>query len=188
MIYSYEGELDRAQMCIEKAIELGGDNISCIYILNNQSAIQLLGNTFNCETEKNLKDALLLCTKLYERIILQCNLLIYYVLSKQKEKAKTLAEQIEHSDYDRFQYEEILHIVYQNLYYFYSTYHDPKSQKYYSLIVDLINNKKTRKYTRQIASSMIGLKQPSLFFVKFYYRVDFLGYWEFSIDSEIERS
>ncbi len=189
MIYSYEGKLRVAQTCIDKAIKLAPKNISQCYVLNNRSVIAILGNSFTDKTEKDLIASALLSVTLYEKIIIYCNLLVYYCLSGNYKKAEIYVKKIESLNYQKFNYEELSHIVYQNMLFYYKSVNNETSfQKYYKKIMDLINDPNARTSTKELAKSMLGLSSNNSFYSGFSYRVDFLGYWEFNIDNDLDHS
>lgn len=187
MIYSYEGQLQKATDCIKRAMELDNKNLSQCYVLNNLSVINILKGTYDKITEKNLFDAILLSVSDYEKIIIYCNLLIYYCLTNNSQKAEKFANKIENSDYKKFQYEEFTHIIYQDLLYYYQRKKNTdKELYYYTKILKLINDPNTRNSTRNLAKAMNGLSKSEYFYSKYPFRVDFLGYWEFNIDNSLD--
>lgn len=187
MIYAYTGNIELARRHLNNALSLDKRELSLCYILNNNSTLQILENNFSEITEKNLKNALLLSVSRYEKLIVSANLLVYYCLVKDFEKSKKIAENIETSHYQDFKYEELLHIIYQNLYFYYSAFkHDnDKKDFYYKQILSLVNSPNTRESTKEIASGMIHLVKSQYFYTQFPFRVDFLGYWEFTIDNDL---
>lgn len=186
MIFAYEGKLQIARNCINKAIKLDTKNLSQCYILNNKSVIDLLEGTYSLTTEKSLKDAALLSVSEYERIIIECNLLIFYCKTMEFDKAKLYAQRIENSGYQKFSYEEFLHIVYQNLLFYYNTVNDTvNSNYYYKRIMSLVNDADVQDSTKELAKSMNGLSPQKSFYSQFKFRADFLGYWEFTIDNDL---
>lgn len=187
MVHAYEGNITSAKKYLADALLLDKRDLSLCYILNNKSTLQILENTYTVSTEKDLRNALLLSVSRYEKLIVSANLLIYYCLIKDFNKAKDIANVIEDSHYQDFKYEELLHIIYQDLYYFYSTFnHDiSKKQNYYSKILSLINSPDTRQSTKKLASGMNRLIESQEFYAQFPYRVDFLGYWEFTVDRDL---
>ena len=187
MIYSYEGKLQKATECIKRAMKLDNKDLSQCYVLNNLSVINILKGTYDKITEKNLFDAILLSVTAYEKIIIYCNLLIYYCLTNNSQKAEKFANKIENSDYKKFQYEEFTHIVYQDLLYYYKwKKNTDKELYYYTKILKLINDPNMRKSTRNLAKAMNGLSNSEYFYSKYPFRVDFLGYWEFNIDNGLD--
>ncbi len=189
MIYSYEGKLRIAQKCIDKALKLDEKNISQCYVLNNRSVIAILKNNYTIDTEKDLINSALLSTTQYEKIIIYCNLIVYYCLSNNYDKAAIYVQKVENQDFNKFNYEELLHIVYQNLLYYYrTTQNDILARKYYDKIIKLINDPEARSSTKDLAKSILGLSSRNSFYSQFPFRVDFLGYWEFNIDNDLDHS
>lgn len=187
MIHAYTGNITLANQYLKNALMLDNRELSLCYILNNQSTLQILNKDYSEITEKNLRNALLLSVSRYEKLIVNANLLVYYCLIKDFSKSKEIAITIENSHYQDFKYEELLHIIYQNLYYFYSVFEhdDYKKYYYYNQIVSLVNSPNTRESTKELASGMIHLTENQYFYTQFPYRVDFLGYWEFTIDNDL---
>ena len=187
MLYSYKGDLSLAKECIEKSLELDKRDLSLCYVFNNLSAIELLEGSHCERTEKNLRNSLLLAVSKYEKLIISCNLLIYYSLTKRFESAQKEAEIIENSNYAIFKYEELQHIIYQNLYFYYTVFNHDQDKKmhYYNRILNLIATPNTREATKLLASGMNNIIQYDYFFAKFPFRADFLGYWEFTIDNDL---
>lgn len=187
MIYAYDGDIVLANQYIENALSLDSSEVSMCYILNNKSILQILENDYDETTEKNLRNALLLSVSKYEKLIVNANLLVYYCLTNNFSKASEIAFNIENSSYKDFKYEELLHIIYQNLYYFYSVFNHDESKKiyYFDQILILVNSPNIRESTKKLASEMNHLVESQNFYAQFPYRVDFLGYWEFTIDSSL---
>lgn len=187
MLHAYDGNISLAKQYIEDAININDSELSLCYILNNKAVLQILEKKYNKTTEKNLRDALLLAVSRYEKLIIYANLMIYYCLEKNFSKANEFAMKIENSHYEDFKYEELLHIIYQNLYYFYSIFEHNNIKKiyYYNRIIALINSPDIRESTKKLASGMNHFIEVSYFYAQFPYRVDFLGYWEITIDNNI---
>ncbi len=187
MISAYDGDIVLAKQYIENALSLDSSEVSMCYILNNKSTLQILENSYDETTEKNLRNALLLSVSKYEKLLVNANLLVYYCLTENFLKASEIAFNIENSNYKDFKYEELLHIIYQNLYYFYSVFKhdDNKKVHYYNQILILVNSPNIRESTKKLASEMNHLIESQNFYAQFPYRVDFLGYWEFTIDNSL---
>ena len=187
MITAYSGDIAQSRQYIEDAITLDRRQLSLCYTLNNKAVLELLDNTYSNRTEKDLRNALLLCESKYEKLIVNANLLIFYCITNNFSEATRIANIIEKSNYLDFQYEEFLHIIYQNLYYYYDLFkhNNDKRQYYYDQILDLVNSPKTKKSTKFLASGMNHLIKTSYFYAQFPFRADFLGYWEFTIDSDL---
>lgn len=187
MLHAYKGELKLARKSIDKALELDSRDLSLCYVLNNISAIELLEKSYSEGTERNLLNSRLLAVSKYEIIIISCNLLIYYSLANQFKQAEAEAEKIENSNYEIFKYEELSHIVYQNLYFYYTVFNHNQRKKtyYYNQILNLIATPNVREATKLLASGMNNLISTDYFFATVPYRADFLGYWEFIVDNDL---
>lgn len=186
MIYAYKGNLLDAKKALKRALSLDKSSTTICYYLNNVAAIDILGNKYDKKTEKSLLDSSLLSVTVYETVLIYCNLLIYYCLTDEYDKASFYAKKIEVL-YKDFQYEEFLHIVFQNLYFYYTRIKDFKKKAfYYKKIIAIINNPNTKKSTKLLAEGMNGICNNNSFYSNFPFRVDFLGYWEFIIDSDLD--
>ena len=187
MITAYVGDIKMSRQYIDDAIKLDNRDLSLCYILNNKSVLELLDNSYSKTTEKSLRNALLLCVSRYEKLIVNANLLVFYCLTNNFCEANRVANIIEESNYLDFQYEELLHIIYQNLYFFYDVFNhdDNKKQYYFDQILNLINSPKTTESTKFLASGINHLIKTNHFYAQFPFRADFLGYWEFTVDSDL---
>lgn len=187
MITAYNGDTKKSLQYIDDAIKLDNRDLSLCYVLNNKSVVELLDNSYTQKTERNLRNALLLCVSRYEKLIVNANLLVFYCLTNNFLEAKHIADIIENSNYTDFQYEELLHIIYQNLYYFYDLFNhnDNKKRYYQEKILNLVNSPDTKESTRFLASGINHLIKTDYFYAQFPFRADFLGYWEFTVDSDL---
>src|SRR5699024_6851326 len=95
MITAYIGDIAQARQYIEDAVKLDSRELSLCYILNNKAVLELLDNTYSNRTEKNLRNALLLCVSKYEKLIVNANLLIFYCLTNNYSEASRIANVIE---------------------------------------------------------------------------------------------
>src|SRR5699024_84491 len=101
------------------------------YFLNNYAVLDLLDGNTSENIAKQLNDALLLTCDPYEKILIQCNLLVCYTLLTEMERAKEIMLEITSQPFEQFQYEEFLHIVYQDLFYYFGIIgHSAKVQQY----------------------------------------------------------
>lgn len=101
------------------------------YFLNNNAALLLLQKKKSKLIEDNLNRALLYPLSIYEKSIVLCNLLIYYVLCNKFNDAQLIVNSLINSEYENYGYEELLHIVYYNLYFFYKTYDNAQKMTFY---------------------------------------------------------
>lgn len=82
-----------------------------------------------------------------------------------------------------YNYEELQHIYYQNLLFYYEFKKEKKKiLEYRNLIQELINSLNQSSYTYKIAQLQLNkTTDKNIFFSKYPFRVDFLGYWDFTI-------
>ncbi len=101
-------------------------------------------------------------------------MLVFYCLVNDLNNAELFAQKIENSKYFYFKYEEFLHIVYQDLLYYYKFINNTaKSSFYYNKIISLIEDSSTRQLTKELAKAINGLSKSNYFYSNFKFRVDF---------------
>jgi tetratricopeptide (TPR) repeat protein len=186
MLYSYLGNLNRAEEYLQLAIDTSTD-IEKSAIYNNTAVISILKGTYDKKTLKNLNNALLLNNYDYDKFIIKCNLLVYYCLIDNLENAAKLCIQIEDSRHERYNYDEFKHIIYSNLLFFSKKIHDIEREKLYTnKLKELIDSDDVcESVVHIIRANLFATEDTKYFYSKFPYRVDFLGNWRFSIDSNI---
>lgn len=185
MVYAYEGRIAEARVVLDKGKSLGGIKES--YLLNNYTVLDILSGSVTADSVKQLSDALLITRDPYEKILILCNLLVCYVLLSEMERAKQTTLEIMSQRYERFRYEEFLHIVYQDLlYYFKSANIASEVKKYQELLKRLIDNSDPEAMFVPIAKMQLkNQSSPHLFYSQFPFRVDFLGSWNVEISSTL---
>lgn len=186
MFYAYKGELKVARKMLLKAEKEG--EIPEYFILNNLAVLDLLEQKETDKTVHDLNDALLISLDPYERIIIMCNLLVCYTRLRECDRAKQTLEEIEHSEYTKFKYEEFLHIVYQDMYYYHSVMGDSEqAKKFRDCLIKLIAKTPGTMAHRIAKLQLDGKCSASEFYSNFPFRVDFLGNWNIEISRELER-
>ena len=157
-------------------------------MLNNSAVIDILDDKVTPIVLNRLADAALMNTNPYESLIIKSNWLIGLILSNHMNHAADLATEIEQSNYEDYQYEDFLHIVYQNLFFYYSkTRDDEKVSFYRKKLVALSKRDGINESTRTLIHMMLERKQSSeTFYSRFPFRVDFLGFWGLVISPDLE--
>ena len=186
MVYAYEGRIIDARKVLDLGKSLGGIKES--YLLNNFAVLDILEGKMTTDSVKQLSDALLLTCDPYEKILIQCNLLVCYILLAEIEQAEQSMIEITNQQFERFQYEEFLHIVYQDLLFYFKTVNrNFEVEQYRHLIQELIKNAPPDSMFVPIAKKqLINQPSPKLFYSQFPFRVDFLGSWNIEISSDLE--
>lgn len=185
MFYAYKGQLKIARRLLYEAEKTA--YISDCYLLNNLAVLDLLSRRYTNQTAKNLWDALLVCNDTYEKIIIMCNLLVCYIELGNREQAEELRTMIESQDYHQFQYEEFLHIVYQDLYYCHmSLGQSAQAEQLKAQLCKLVDRTSGTMAHRIGELQLKGEHSPKEFFSNFPYRVDFLGAWNVEISRDLE--
>lgn len=186
MLYAYEGRIIEARKALDMGKAIGGIKES--YLLNNYAVFDILEGKITTDDAKQLNDALLLTCDLYERILIQCNLLVCYTLLSEKERAEQIIQEITSQQFEQFQYEEFLHIVYQDLlFYFKANMQRPEIDKYQQLLQNLIENASPDSMFVPIAKMQLTKQtSPNVYYSQFPFRVDFLGCWNIEVSSDLE--
>lgn len=188
MSYGYAGQLKNARRAIRKAEKLAPGYISETVLLNNNAVIDILDGKVSPSVLNKLADAVLMDTNPYEVLIIKSNWLAGLTLCQHMEQAADLACEIERSNYETYQYEDFLHIVYQNLFFFYSQVEDnEKISIYRKKLVDLSARDGISQGTQKLIQMMLQKKHvANIFYTQFPFRVDFLGFWGLEISRDLE--
>lgn len=188
MIYAYEGSIFDARKVLDFAKKLGGVKES--YLLNNYAVLDILEGKATADNTKQLSDALLLTCDPYEKILILCNLLVCYTLLGETERAEQIMLEITGQPYEQFQYEEFLHIVYQDLIFYFKTVENKsKVELYQQQLCKLIEKSPADSMFIPIAKMQLKNQiSPDLFYTQFSFRVDFLGGWNIEVSLDLANS
>ena len=188
MGYSYAGQLKKARKAIQKAEKLSPKQIPETVLLNNSAVIEILDGNVSPSVLSKLADAALMNTNPYELLIVKSNWLIGLTLSNCMDQAADLADEIENSDYEVYQYEDFLHIIYQDLHFYYTKAGDREKVRYYQKKLTALSERDgINAGTRTLIQSMLQKRRTSeSFYSRFPFRVDFLGFWGLVISRDLE--
>lgn len=188
MSYSYSGQLAKARIALHEAKELALDQIPETVFLNNSAVIDILDNKADIQVINRLADAALICANPYEKLIIQSNLLTGLIICGNMNQAAELAREIETASYEQYQYEDFLHIVTQDLYFYYSTTQNKDKTTYYrDKLIALACRENINEWTKKLIQAMLGMRSDvSEYYAQFRYRVDFLGFWGIEISRDLE--
>lgn len=181
MNYAHMGKLDVAKKYIELSIN---ERVREYYILNNMAVINMLESNFTYNVLDDLKTAYILNSNPYDNIIIACNLLVCCIKMKQHNELEKIKNHLLSVNIQKYNYEELQHIYYQNLLFYYESCEDDKKiLEYNGYIKELLESLDKSTYTYKILKLQFEKKyDKNVFFSKFRFRVDFLGYWDFNID------
>ena len=190
MEYGYYGDVNKARECLSHAKEISPDGLKESYFLNNMAVLDILSLSQTQNTIENLLQALLLTSNDYEQILIRSNLMVCYILENKSLLAQEQCNYLEQSGYEKYNYEEFLHIIYQNLYYFYTTYSNyEEAGKYQLKIEEMISKKDIGEHTKKLAAMMLKKEyHEDIFYSRFPFRVDFLAYWGSEVKRDLENS
>lgn len=188
MSFSYAGQLKNARKAIQRAKNLAPGYIPEAVILNNSAVIDILDGKVTPSVLNKLADAALMDTNPYELLIIKSNWLTGLTLCNCIEQAADLALEIEQSDYEIYQYEDFLHIVCQDLLFYYTKIEDEDKIAFYRRkLINLAEREGMDSGTRELILSMLQKDQLSNhFYAQFPFRVDFLGFWGLVISRDLE--
>lgn len=188
MFSAYKGKLKVAKRLLEKAENSG--NVPLHYRLNNKAVISILERTQDKRTVAQLNDALLIAGDPYERCIIKSNLLVCYTLMRNQERAASIYNSLQEAEYAQFTYEEFLHIIYQNMYFYNHVFGNAsEAKRFKDKIRALLQTIATDSMVYRLASLQLeGKTLPTEFYSSFPFRADFLGDWSLEISRDLERS
>ena len=186
MFLAYRGDLDNARKLLERAEN--NESVPKKYIINNRAVIDILDGKTEEKTANALNNVLLITSDPYENLIVRCNLMVCYILLGDAKRATLIRDSILEDNYSAFRYEEFLHIIYQNLYYYHSSFGNSKeASQYKHRISNLIKNLPHNSFTYRLASlQLAGVPSKKEFYSNFAFRVDFLGNWDLEISRDLE--
>ena len=187
MFNAYKGNLSDARALLEKAKESGG--VPQHYLLNNEAVICILEKHHTARTADQLHDALLITRDPYEQCIVKSNLLVCYTLLHDQTNADLICEELREEDYESFSYEEFLHIIYTNMFFYYHAFGDETHAcQFQSKLIDLLQRASPNSMTYRLASFQLNEEiSQTEFYSNFPFRVDFLGNWSLEVSRDLER-
>ncbi|MDO5765414.1 MAG: hypothetical protein Q4P84_06935 [Elusimicrobiales bacterium] len=188
MGYSYAGQLKNARRALQRAEKLAPKQIPETVLLNDSAVIDILDGKVSPAVLNKLADAALMNINPYEVLIIKSNWLTGLTLSNRMDQAADLAVEIEQSGYESYQYEDFLHIVYQDLHFYYTQVGNAEKADFYrGKLVALSAREGINEGTRTLIQLMLEKKQEQkVFYSRFPFRVDFLGFWGLVISPDLE--
>ena len=177
-----EGELDKAKTLL-KTVQNSKDlsELDYMYICNNNAVIDLLSAKENKSTIRNIKNAYFYIQDEYTKLLATNNLLIYYTKQHKFSDAKEYAEELETIGFDKYKFEEYLHITYLNLRYYYKSIASDKFELYSDKLLELQKKCKGTALSLYIKShfEVVDFKENQRwkFMSSFEFRPAFMGHW-----------
>ena len=165
-------------------------NVNEIYRLNNYAVLDILSGKTSTKTASSLNDAILIQGDSYERIITECNLLTVYTILNDKDHANQIYQKIMSENWKKYQYQEFLHIIYMDFYYYSSSFEEEElCAKSKESLLELYDKASPNGMVAGlIKAQILGDRSSNLFYARFPFRVDFLGDWSIEISPDIGRS
>lgn len=183
MNFAHMGDLKKAMKYHQRAAKYLNRGVREYYILNNFAVIKMLAGKFDKNVLEDLQMALLLNNNQYDKIIILCNLLVCCLKMHLDGQVEQFVSELLSIPMNDFKYEELQHLYFQNLLFYYQLQSDQnKIEEYTFKIKKLMNSIGEKSYTYQLASAQLNKEKVNgLYYSQFDFRVDFLGYWDYNI-------
>ena len=184
--YAQNGNLDRAKRILElleKSIYLSEEDL--VYIDNNLANIEIYLGNITEKTYESLMNAYAFLDDEYTKLLSVNNLLIYYTLVKDFSSAQIYANKIEDIGFERYRFDEYLHLSYMNLLFYYNSISDNINvKKYIDKLEQLKANCQSIELKKFINNTTdnCSLKQTDKWFFmsQFNFRTAYMGHWMIS--------
>lgn len=173
---------------IEKIIVAEKMPIRSHYILNNKSAIHLLMGHISKQIEQDLTTAFLSTGSNFEKAIILCNLMIYFIQSRQISKATKTFFEIQSLELSQYNNVDLEFIILKNTLFYYTATKNKKSiLKTRTELVSFALSDNCPDDIRQHIMSIlpqeyfVGISRPHVekpYFANFPFQADFIGYWQ----------
>lgn len=182
--YAQAGDVNNARdllsiLCDNKYLSLKDLN----YIDNNVSVLDMLQGGISNKTINKLKESYIFCTDHYTRLLIANNILIYYVLVNELEKARLYADEIEKEGLDIYNFDDYLHLAYLNLRFFYDKSKNFVKVNYYNEKLKELQEKchssELRTYINANLSgnNTLNTNERWHYMASYRYRPAFVGHW-----------
>jgi len=177
------GELNlgkRILITLEKSWMINEENQA--YIDNNLSVINLLKDLTNSNTLRRLKDTYYFCEDPYSKLLVTNNLLICSIKEKDYVEAEKYASEIEKAGFNKFQFDDYLHVAFTNLIYYYKFANNKEKIKLYTdklyKLYQSCNSTELKKYIlKQLSGKQLNSESRWKYLSDFDFRPAFMGHW-----------
>ena len=177
-----EGNLDKAKTLlsiVQNRRDLS--EVDYMYICNNNAVIDLLSAKENKSTIRNIKNAYFYIQDEYTKLLATNNLLIYYTDQQKFDDAKKFAEELETVGFNKYKFEDYLHLTYLNLRYYYKNIDSDKFELYSDKLFELQKTCEGTELSLYIKSHFetVEFKENHRwkFMSSFEFRPAFMGHW-----------
>lgn len=176
------GKLDKAKTLLN-IVQSSRDlsEVDYMYICNNNAVIDLLSAKENKLTIRNIKNAYFYIQDEYTKLLATNNLLIYYTNQHKFDDAGKFAEELEEVGFDKYKFEDYLHLTYLNLRYYYIKINSNKFELYSDKLRKLQKTCEGTELSLYIKSHFevveFSENQRWKFMSKFEFRPAFMGHW-----------
>lgn len=177
-----DGKLDKAKTLLN-TVQNSRDlsEVDYMYICNNNAVIDLLSAKENKSTIRNIKNAYFYIQDEYTKLLATNNLLIYYTNQHEFDDAKKFAEELETVGFNKYKFEDYLHLTYLNLRYYYKNIDSNKFKLYSDKLLELQKTCVGTELSLYIKShfEVVEFKENQRwsFMSTFEFRPAFMGHW-----------
>ena len=184
--YAQNGNLDRGKRILElleKSIYLSEEDL--VYIDNNLANIEIYSGNITEKTYDSLMNAYVFLDDEYTKMLSVNNLLVYYTLVKDFSSAQIYVSKIEDIGFERYKFDEYLHLSYMNLLFYYTSISDNTNiTKYIDKLEQLKVNCQSLELKKFIdkTTNNCSLNQTDKWFFmsQFNFRTAYMGHWMIS--------
>ena len=185
--YVYIGKMDDAIEILNRAEETVRKlNIPFryYYFYNNRAAMSLLNGSFNQQTEMDLKTSEILAKSQFEKAIIMCNSMIYYLLINNKSEALKVFYRLNMIDLSPYNNIDLKMIVTKNRCFYYNQmgmYKEEITEKdnYRKLAESKEISTETKNFIMSYFSDSNIVSDNLL--SKYPFHPDFIGYWQYEV-------
>lgn len=187
----YTGNIEEALALLdetETAIRNENIPIRQYYFYNNRSAILLLQGNLNPEIEQYLSTAEVLTDSTFEKAIILCNIMIYYLLSSRNKDATFIYKKLQSLNLAIYNNIDLKLIVKKNQLFYFETIGDEKSaERARADLLQLYMLEDCPNDIKQIIASLFpamktkGLTEEYHILSQFRFHPEFIGYWQYEV-------
>ena len=185
--YVYIGKIDDAIEILNQAEETVRKlhiPFRYYYFYNNRAAMSLLNGSFNQQTEMDLKTSEILAKSQFEKAIILCNSMIYYLLINNKPEARKVFYRLKMMDLSPYNNIDLKMIVTKNRCFYYNQmemYKEEKAEKenYRKLAESKEISTETKNFIMSYFSDSNIVSDNLL--SKYPFHPDFIGYWQYEV-------
>ena len=159
--------------------------IRCHYILNNRSAIKILMGDYSTQVQQDLETAFYASGSLFEKAIILCNLMIYFLHNGNICQAEKIFNDVNAMKLSQYDNVDLTFILLKNALYFYEMTNDFENTALASnRLISFALSEKCPEEIKFHALSLFPEKYPEYqgkatsYLAAFRFQAEFIGYWQ----------